>query len=96
LIPITNAVTYLNSSTGWEANNKPALFKIRVTFSYTGGDGSWVFYFASAESNVGYYSEFSGFSTAHQISSYGDWVYADYTNSPYVVNFSGSAIYDDP
>ena len=96
LIPITSALSSLNSTTGWETNNKPAVFKIRVTFSYSGGDGSWVRYYASAESNVGYCSEVSGFTTASSIYVSGGWVYADYTNTPYVFDYSGYALYDEP
>ena len=96
LIPITNAVTYLNSSTGWESNENYRNHKIRVTFSYSGGNGNWVRYFASAESNLGYFSEYSGFSQSASLSSCGDWVSADYFDIPYVVDYSGYALYDSP
>ena len=96
LVPLAHAVTYLDSTTGWVSNDNYRNHKIRVTFSYSGGNGNWVRYFASAESNLGYFSEFSGFSQSASLSSAGDWVSADYFDLPYVVDYSGYALYDSP
>lgn len=96
-IPATFAVTYLNSSTSWESNDNPSNHKIRVVFSYSGGNGDWVRYYACAKSNTGNWSEVQGFSTSASSGPiYGNWVSADYYNPPYVVSLDGYALYDTP
>jgi hypothetical protein len=39
---------------------------------------------------------YSGFSQSASLSSPGDWVSADYFDIPYVVDYSGYALYDSP
>lgn len=95
-VPALANVNALSATAGWEATDLLRLFNARVTLSYSGGNGNWVRYFASAESNLGYFSEFSGFSQSVSLSSYGDWVSADYYVIPYVVDYSGYALYDSP
>ena len=95
-VPVLANTTGLTYQAGWEATDLPRLFNARVTLSYSGGNGNWVRYFASAESNLGYFSEFSGFSQSASLSSAGDWVSADYFDIPYVVDYSGYALYDSP
>ncbi|MBQ6172728.1 MAG: hypothetical protein IJK34_08895 [Clostridia bacterium] len=96
LVPLAHAVAYLDSTTAWQSNENHRNHKIRVTFSYSGGNGDWVRYFASAESDLGYFSEYSGFSQSVSLSSYGDWVSADYFVILYVVDYIGYALYDSP
>lgn len=91
------ADTYLYSSTSWESNDYPKNHQIRVIFSYSGGNGDWVRYYACARSNTDNWSDVQGFSTSESLGPvYGNWASADYFTIPYVEYTNGYALYDSP
>lgn len=91
------AESSLYSSTSWESNDIPSNHQIRVTFSYSGGNGEWVRYYACARSNTDNWSDVQGYSTSESDGPvYGNWASSDYFTIPYVEYTHGYAVYDSP